>query len=334
MDWEAFFRDHNIEYVTRGPNVKKGNVNISCPFCGEDPSHHMGVSLNGKGFGCWRSVTHAGKKPHNLIRALLNCSFNQAKIIAQQYSAADPESLDEALAALEGTMQPDKAPDKPRKLWFPRDFRPIKSTGSTARFYNYIYNRGFGKDTKDVIKLYGLMCATTGRWKNRIIIPIYMDGELVSWTSRIIVKSTDAPRYLALGEEPAQGSGDPAGLINVFHSLWNWDELQEGGDLLVVCEGPFDGLKVDFYAIELNSCATCTFGTAMSEEQAMLIAEVAKNFRKAVLLYDEGATEAIFLAKQLLEHTNVEVAFLPHDVEDPGDMTKKHVLNFIREHLK
>lgn len=29
MDWESFFNDHGIDYVARGSNVKRGNVNIA-----------------------------------------------------------------------------------------------------------------------------------------------------------------------------------------------------------------------------------------------------------------------------------------------------------------
>lgn len=327
MDWLQFFDDHQIDYVTRGPNVKKDNVNIACPFCGDDPSHHMGVSLLDKGYGCWRSANHAGKKSNGLIRALLNCSFNQAKILAQQYSAADPESLDEAIAALMAGEQADKRPDRATELRFRGEFSPIKAKGSTSRFYSYLERRGFGDGTADLCKLYNLRCANTGRFKDRVIIPIYQGGKLVSWTSRAIGKNVEAARYLALSE-------DQGGLVNVFHTIWNWDELKHGGDLLIIVEGPFDALKVDFYGWELNTCATCTFGTAMSEEQAMMIAEVAKGFEKAVLLYDAGATESIFRAKGLLEHTKVECGFLPPDVEDPGEMSRKQVRKFIRGYLK
>lgn len=327
MDWESFFTDHGIDYVTRGPNVKKDNINIACPFCGDDPSHHMGVSLNGRGFGCWRAANHGGKKPHNLIRALLGCSFNQAKLIAQQYSAADPENLDEALASLEAGDEPDKQPDKHVKLKFLPEFKHIDDRSGTRRFFSYLENRGFKGQGDAVCQLYNLRCATTGQFKDRIIVPIYMNKKLVSWTSRAIGTSIDAPRYLALSEE--QG-----GLVNVFHSIWNWDELKHGGDLLIIVEGPFDALKVDFYGIEQNTCATCTFGTSMSEEQAMLIAEASRRFERAVLLYDAGATEAIFRARELLGHTKVECGFLPDNIEDPGAMSKKQVRDFIQQYLK
>jgi hypothetical protein len=32
MEWMSFLNDANIEYVTRGPNTKKGEVSVRCPF--------------------------------------------------------------------------------------------------------------------------------------------------------------------------------------------------------------------------------------------------------------------------------------------------------------
>lgn len=334
MDWLRFFDDHGIEYVTRGPNVARGNVNIACPYCGNDPSHHMGVSLDKEAFGCWRGMDHKGKAPHNLVRALLGCSFNQAKIITKQYSQADPETLDEALEALVDVYEADTRSDKPaerKKLTYPPQFRDIRKNGLSARFWRYLKDRGF-KNVETFVELYDLKCAHTGKFSNRIIIPVYMDGELAGWTSRAIGEVRDAPRYLALSEEDG-------GRINIFHSLLNWDDLQSGGDLLIIVEGPFDALKLDYYCIQLEIedyvvRSTCTFGTSMSDTQAMMIAEVAKKFKKVVLLYDPGATEAIFLAKEKLLHTDVECGFLETDVEDPGAMSERQVLEFVTPYLE
>lgn len=325
MDWESFFTDNNVDYITRGQNVKKGNINICCPWCGDDPSFHMGVSLHEKGYGCWRSVSHAGKAPHRLVRALLNCSYETAKLIVKQYSVADPQNLDEALNALEAGNTPRQKPAHKPKLIMPSEFRDIKSTGTTARFYEYLAGRGFN-NVDELTMLYNLRSCSTGKFKDRIIIPIYRKGNLVSWTSRALGKVTDAPRYLALSE-------DEGGLVNVFHTLWNWDELMYGGEVLIVVEGPFDALKLDYYISTYNCCATCTFGTSMSEEQALLIMEASRRFKRSILLYDEGATEAIFLAKEKLVRSKVEIEFLPEGVEDPGDMTRKQVRTFIKSLL-
>src|SRR6185436_20537355 len=80
IDWRAFFRRHNIDYVTSGPNASKGRLQIKCPFCGQDdPSEHMGVSIRGKGWSCWRNAGHRGVSSERLIQALLRCSSEEAK---------------------------------------------------------------------------------------------------------------------------------------------------------------------------------------------------------------------------------------------------------------
>ena len=41
----SFLDDLNVEYIDSGKNHKAGNINIRCPYCGEeDPSYHLGIS--------------------------------------------------------------------------------------------------------------------------------------------------------------------------------------------------------------------------------------------------------------------------------------------------
>ena len=144
MNWEAFLTDNGIEYVDYGPNVKAGNININCPWCDDDPSHHMGISLNKDAYGCWRNMDHKGKKVERLVQAILGCSYNHAKLVTRQYSVSDPSTLDEALAALTGA---DTAP-KPasqgiqHKITMPTNFKRIKKSGTTSKFHRYLRLRG------------------------------------------------------------------------------------------------------------------------------------------------------------------------------------------------
>jgi len=46
-----------VQYITEGPNCKRGWVNVRCPFC-DDPSEHLGMNLETGAFNCWR----CGKK--------------------------------------------------------------------------------------------------------------------------------------------------------------------------------------------------------------------------------------------------------------------------------
>ena len=101
MDWIRLFEANNIPWVSRGPNTKRGEVSIKCPWCGEDdPSEHLGISLDKENWGCLRSIRHRGRRPYALVQALLGCSYAQARIIVDQYSTSDPETFEQVIAPL------------------------------------------------------------------------------------------------------------------------------------------------------------------------------------------------------------------------------------------
>lgn len=322
MDWTAFLDDNDIPYVTRGPNTKKGEVSIKCPFCGdEDPSEHMGISLTKELWGCYRNPGHRGRSPVFLVGALLHCNSSQARIVVKQYSAADPESFEEACAILEGIPDPIRSKvvkTYPGKLIlnFPTTIGPINATGPTAKFWRYLHNRGFD-DIGKMVQQYQLMCALTGHWKDRVIIPFYQNRNLIGWTGRAIIDPVKAPRYLSSSEVVKQ-------------TVFNVDNLEKGGDFLFVTEGPFDALKLDYYGGSLNAHATCVFGVTMTIEQIVILSRLKKLFKRMVILFDHDALEPSFHAVDWLYGPNVSIGQLPAGVKDPGIMEKDEIAKFIK----
>jgi len=331
IDWIRFLEDHNIPYVSKGRNVKKGHINVKCPFCGsDDPSEHMGIHLSQELYGCWRSAAHAGKKPHNLIRALLGCSFGQSKLIAAQYSQADPETFEDAVALLQGhDSAPTSGPRRRSRLHMPDNFNRIVRTGTAKRFWHYLERRGFD-DVRGIVSEYNLKYATTGPHKDRIIFPIYQDGELVSWTGRAIMHVVDAPRYKILGMEEEVG---PSATVDRNQLVYNADECR-GGDILFVVEGPIDVLKLDFYGVNYNVNACCPLGTRMSTDQAYIIGRIGRRYRRRILLYDPTEVETVFLASDLLMGAGFEVGEYPSFVtEDVGALTPTLTQRLVRSFL-
>src|SRR5882672_11339016 len=159
MDWVQLFENNSVDYETKGPNTKRGEVSVQCPFCGEDdPSAHMGISLTSERWGCHRSADHRGRSPARLISAVLGCTFQQAKLIERQYSRPDPDNLTSALEAL-GATEPAPVIKK-QPLTLPAQFRSISKLGIAARFWSYLNDRGFeGFDAGKVKNKYGLRCA-------------------------------------------------------------------------------------------------------------------------------------------------------------------------------
>jgi|SRR5882724_2024268 len=323
MDWQRFLDENNIHYVSRGPNTKRGEVSIQCPMCGEeDPSEHLGINLQNGKWGCHRDVNHRGKSPRTLIKAILGCSSPQAGFIVKQYSHSDPDSLEAALAVLEadnkGTIEHDEDIAKQARLQQAgpqfRDFNHIKKRGITQRFFEYLQNRGY-EHPQDVIKRYDLRCALTGKYKDRIIIPIKHNDELLGWTSRALGKLLNAPRYLASSED-----------IKAF--IFNYDQLKYGGDRLFITEGPFDAIRVDNHNFDCKDLlhkeirATCTFGTSVTISQIALLRALKKNFNETWILFDHGAEKP---ANDLAEWIGAKVANLPDGYDDPGELDNENL---------
>lgn len=303
MDWVAFLQDNHIGWVSRGPNTKRGEVSVHCPWCGEDdPSEHLGISLTTENWGCLRSMQHRGHSPVYLIQGLLGCSAHQARLVVTQYSVPDPD----ALGCFEAPLTPLKVPQV-NKQRLPVEARAIAYDGTTGRFWRYLWRRGFD-DPNLVCMQYHLSCCTTGPYQSRIVIPVYGGGKLLGWQARAIGAVVSAPRYLSSGEAVKQ-------------TVFNMDV--EGGKTLYVCEGPFDALKVDYYGQAYQARAVCGFGVNLTTSQIATINEIAKRFDQTVLLYDSGATEAIFNVIEWLP--GAVIGELPPDVKDPGDLTKAQV---------
>lgn len=304
MDWTALLEDHNIHYVSRGPNTRRGEVSVKCPWCGDDdPSEHLGISLEREAWGCHRDAQHRGKNPHRLIQALLGCSLAQAKLVVAQYGAADPEALDTVLSSPEAA----KAVTGPIEM--PDEFASITAEGPTKRFYWYLIYRGF-PEPEELIERYQLKCCTTGRWKDRIIIPVYRNGELLAWTGRALQNPITAPRYLSTSEA-------------IKTVIFNEDALAKGGEILFVTEGPFDAIKVDFYGHKSGALATATFGTSITPDQIKAIRNAQKGFEKTVLLFDADAIETAFNIIEWLP--KAIIGTLPDRVSDPGDLSQSQV---------
>lgn len=313
MDWVRFLDENNIHFVSRGPNTKRGEVSIQCPMCGsDDPSEHLGINLTSDNWGCHRDANHRGKASYALIKAILGCSRQQAEVIVKQYSHSDPDTLEAALASLEDNRTDFELAEQTRNQELgPQfaDFSEIRPRGVTKRFFQYLSGRGYD-DAASVIARYNLKCALTGRYKDRIIIPVRHGGELMGWTSRAIANTIEAPRYLASSDK-------------VKTTVLNYDALKYGGQRLIIVEGPFDAIKVDNHNFtitrdaEVEFRATCTFGTSPTISQLAVLRALVKGFDEAWVLFDRGADQQ---GSELAEWVGAKQAFLPVAFEDPGEL--------------
>jgi hypothetical protein len=325
FDWITFLRSRHIHYVTSGANVAKNCVAIHCPFCGRnDPSHHMGINLLGKGWGCWRSKDHRGINPVRLVAALLNCSFEQAEEIAGVQLNV-PTNLADLVRA---KLRPKSVPIPTHKLEMPKEFKTNWQWSSARMFVDYLERRGLA--TKQV-KVFGLRYCTEGVFKGRIIFPIYFQKKLVSWTGRTVYPSAEL-RYYTLSAERDRAERDgyePALGPLPDYLLW-WDQLLGWGDTIFLCEGPFDALKINVLGNQYGVCGTCFFTSGPSNRQIELLHQLLPKFRRRYLLLDRGTVKQTAQITGQLIGLGLSVANLPHQVKDPGEFTKNHMEALLR----
>lgn len=318
FDWQRFLQRHKIEYVTRGPNVARGRIAIRCPWCGEaDPSQHLWISLRHAAWGCWRNRNHSGQIRSRLIQRLLQCSVEEAKALAEEETVTTPVDTDlgKQVAGLLGVNREAPVTD----LWFPTEFKPLergKRPLASSQFWNYLRKRGYNEEDRIwVAKQYRLHFALRGIYGYRLIIPICMrDGKLASWTGRAINPEAEV-RYRSLPK--ALSVEVPTNLVLGIEWLKDLSNVK----LLVVCEGPFDAIRVSAIGHDYGVYGTCLFGLNASRAQATLLQELSRVFSRVGLLLDADAQMAVLRILDRLAIINVAVLKLPPEVKDAGELT-------------
>lgn len=290
----AFLDRYGIDYRTSGKNCARGHVVVKCPWCGEDdPSEHLGIQIDGPfAYGCWRNEKHRGRNPVRLVQGLLKCSWAEAKSIAHRFGARNEpttDDLEEAIGKLKGSRETPKM-FHVEHTW--NSFRSIASDIGNEPYKAYLVKRGIDKPDQ-FAEQYDLRFALSGKWSKRILIPVYdQNGKLVlAWTGRAIGQNAQI-RYLSTRED------DKAFRVNTLMYV------PPGGynpaDTLVVTEGPFDALKLDWYGSELGVRATCIFSLSMMEQQVAHLMKLAQRFNRTVLCLDRGEYfKAIRLADRI-----------------------------------
>ena len=329
IDWVNLFEKRNVEHVFSGPNVAKNHVAIKCPFCGDlDPSQHLGINLETGEWGCWRDVTHRGTKPHRLLYQLFRLSFEEVDSLLGNIGIKVSD-FDERMRKLRGVGD-DVVGDDARleKIPLPKEFRKLIDSPPTRIFLNYIKERGFS-DPAGVARFYRLYYSRAGNFRRRIIIPINYFGNLVSWTGRHI--GSNEIRYKTLtmsGEDESKALMPSSGVVLEVSRIW------EGGKTLIITEGPFDAIKLDWFLKEEKIRATCLFGKVISKNQSYHLSEILKGFKKVVILLDAGEVRSSFMVKSFLQASSScririldlgKSSILCSNARDPADLVEEDI---------
>jgi len=306
---KEILKQHNIDFVETGKNVAKGNLGLNCPFCGsEDSSYHLNINNNGRYF-CWRDGSHKGTI-HYLLGHILNISIDEAKrLLGNQHTSP---SVEENIIKYGGKTS----------IQLPENFRVVENNIITKAFYNYLKNRGFDR-IPELVERYNIKCCISGKWADRVIFPIYMNYELMSWIGRDIREKA----YLRYRDLEIDES-----VKHPKYCLFDYDNLL-GGERLYVLEGVFDALKMNWYTSEHIS-STCLFTLNVTDEQIKLLLRVSDLYEEIIILLDEGAErQSMKLSASLSFIKNLSTKFVPKGIKDVGEMTPSQIKNFIRGDL-
>lgn len=299
-----FLITNNIDFNISGKNVSRGCVAIKCPLCGEsDKSTHCNINLKTGRFFCWRDKTHKGSF------AYLNKLLTGGKWGISNY--VDDEEFKNLF---QKSKEESPGTDKELSLSFAKSLTDFPSN---SIFHTYLMDRGF-PISDDFISRYSVHACNYGKWGWRIIFPIYINTRLASWVGRSVAGSS-LP-YLELSKDES--------LIPPKECLFNFDNLFfGGGDLLVICEGIFDALKMDYFSSH-GVGATCLFTKRIkSNKQTLLLGKLLERFNKVLVLLDFDAIgESIELSQELMVfNKKVDIGSLPVGAKDPGELKPEQV---------
>lgn len=291
MTFLEILDDLGVEYfgVGQDKHARPGWVQLECPFCGKDSGkHHLGYSIEKNYLACWKCGGHS------LLSTLIELTNKET------------HEARKLLSDLTHDRSPTETKTRRGQLIAPKCLETLSKA-----HLNYLFDRGFDHER---IKLWDLRGLGIGAYVKtpekkirldwRIFIPIRLNGDMVSWTTRTI-SATAQPRYISA---PAE-----AELINHKELLFGEDFCRYA---VCCCEGPFDAMRIGPGAV-----ATC--GTSYSSAQ---FNRLAKYQVRAVCFDNEP--EAQRRARKLADDLSGfpgETLNIVLDSKDPGSASEKEI---------
>jgi hypothetical protein len=299
MDILELYKDYGIHAQTEGhKHCREGWVNTECPFCTGNPGLHLGATLDGSRFSCWRC---GGKHPNEALSKLLGANKAELyKIINQYGGKSRARSQDDKIkVGMKGFKFPDGTMNlmpMHEKYLIKRNFDPdrlsrqwrLKGTGPFGQLDNIDY-------------------------AYRIIIPIEWDQKIVSFQGRDI-KGKSKLRYLAC----------PKKREIVEHQTILYGKQKEWTDTGICVEG-----VTDVWRFGPKSFAT--FGIDYTKAQFNLIAKL---FKRVIIIFDDDP-QAIVQANKLrleLQIRGVE-AIVETIIGDPASMKQDDANHLVKSIL-
>ena len=292
LDIKALLIEYDISFKERGKNVSRGWVNLEvCPFCG-DSAFHCGINLTNLGFHCW--VCDEKGSVFKLLRGMEIFKGQNIGVIIAPYRETWMDTPFDALSPVKAKF----ARENGVFLTLPKGL--ICDLPLPHR--NYLLSRGFDPDfLSKKYKLQAVYNTGTQKYRFRIIVPIFIEGKMVSFVAAAILRSEGVVKYLNCSPEES--------IIPVNHCLYNYDSIS---DIVVIVEGVTDVWR-------MGDGFVASFRKGMTSEQIVLLTQ--KKLKKVFIMYDADATKNAISLADKLQGIIPSVEVLELDKGDPADLT-------------
>lgn len=292
FDFERLFSDNNVPYKTNG----SGWLSIDCPNpnC-KNTDMKCGCNPKSSAVSCFRCGV---MKKLDFIKYLLNVSWQEAFVILKSYNSNKVyfEGID--------------LTNRPSSVELPEGHKPLNSIAK-----KYLKTRGF--DPQLLESKYGFRCLDhTSIHPNRIVIPIYLNGILVSYTTRSYSPYEDAGlRYLSCDISKE--------VVPHKSILYNWDFCYD--DVAVIVEGPLDAIKG-------SDGFVASFGIQFCSAQIRMLKK-----KKKIYTFFDNETKAQRKAKELAQSLSLFGISCENicltNAKDPGELSEKDI-KILRKELE
>lgn len=287
-----------------------------CPHCGKDDK--LAVNVDKKTFHCWVCQEYEDawdERSGQMRRRPVRGAGGLLRLI-EWLDEVDAEEAIQVVLRAAGHDDISELPDASIKevvdalesgrsvaVALPEGAAPIPTQ------LPYMARRGI---TMDDARDFGLFQCVSGRYRDRLVFPVWEDGRLVYWQARAMYEQHEAP-----GRKFIKALNPPRALGCAVSSevLMNLDQACQYPRVAIV-EGPVD-------AVRTGRDAVCSFGKQLHPRQVRKLLD--RGVQAVDLMWDgptdrepDGAhPEMVKLAPWLASFFDVRLVFLPHG--DPGD---------------
>lgn len=308
VDWQSLLNSIRIPWVDRGRNVSRGNINIKCCWCPDDPSEHLSIALGREAYYCWRNPKHAGTHFTALLVRLGQTRAEATRLLNDhRVGSSAPHQV--------------KVADDPGK--FVNAWGRFSSAAADARMIDYLAGRGF-PSPRVLCELYDLRYAREGKWANRLLIPLYHQGKFITWTGRDITGRSEL-RYMM-------------NVVEGFNPIYAPDRRKLHPQTLILVEGPLGALRISCMTQDEPWACVALCGKGLGPGKLLDIRRASHGVRNAIVALDPDAPmstvyQIIHELAGVIKARYIGRARLPGNVTGPDELELEGIKPWVRESL-